>query len=208
MPEHSLANVAMRVAATCSLGAGLIHAVVMPEHWREWNAAGGFFLALAAFQCAWGVLSLARSPVSSLVGPAILVNGGAAMVWVASRTTSLTWLPSHSTVEPVGAIDIVATTLGLAVALLAVAALVPYSRRVRVPPARQTASQAISLIAVAMLTTSGLVLGGPEHHGVGEEHSHTDFPSIPAPDHVRRLLPGASVSAPPSPSEAHDDHAH
>jgi hypothetical protein len=99
-------------AGAASVGAGAIHAAVVPEHLEEAWLFGAFFVACALFQFAWaGAISLSSSPVLSWAG--MLGNGAMVAIWTASRTIGLPVGPEPWTPEVVGVLDLVATGLEL-----------------------------------------------------------------------------------------------
>lgn len=98
-----------RLAAGGLIAAGLVHAAVAPEHFREYLAFGVFFAVLTLVQWCTAVVWLRRPTVAT----ARLLAGGSACVvalWVLSRTTGLPvgsqpWRP-----EGVAAPDLLATS--------------------------------------------------------------------------------------------------
>jgi hypothetical protein len=81
------------LAAGCALVAGVTHAWVVPEHLEEWLPAGVFFVLVALAQLAL-VWSLRRTPDSRVVALALAGTVGLVLLYVASRTVDLPFLPS------------------------------------------------------------------------------------------------------------------
>ncbi len=119
-PEVERPSLGQTLAAFSLAGARVIHLIVAPEHFREWFAAGVFFVALALIQGAGAgaVLSdrIARSASFRLALSA--VSGGTILLWVVSRTVGMPG-PDAGMPERVGALDGASTILE-AVTLLAV----------------------------------------------------------------------------------------
>ena len=159
------------VAAPCALGAAAIHAVVVPEHLEEAPAAGVFFVVLALAQLALAVALL--WPLRPWVLAAALVGHvGVVVLYVASRTMDLGFLPAHSVshlpvvngvgngvpvlpgshAEPVGVLDVACLALEL-VLITMLAALLP-ARTGRL------VTNGLAVLAVSALVARGLGLLG------------------------------------------------
>ena len=73
-----------RLAAILILLAGLIHLVIVPQHWQHAPAHGLFFVLVGLAEVAWGVLAWKRpSPRLNQVG--LVVAGGLVILWAATR---------------------------------------------------------------------------------------------------------------------------
>ncbi|MEO3759692.1 hypothetical protein ABGB19_15560 [Mycobacterium sp. B14F4] len=103
-------GLAARLAAISSLGAAAIHFAVLPTHWQEWTPAGVFFASIALFQLVWAFLVPVR-PTAALLVAGILVNAGAAGLWVVSRTAGAPFGPHAGQAEVVEAAGICALLL-------------------------------------------------------------------------------------------------
>jgi hypothetical protein len=108
--------------AVASIAAGVIHALVVPEHLEEWWLFGTFFVVCAVFQLAWGV-AWSDSPSRGLAAAAIVGNGAMVAVWAASRTTGLPVGPEPWMAESIGSLDLLATGLELFIVVAAAHAL-------------------------------------------------------------------------------------
>jgi hypothetical protein len=98
--------------AGSSVGAGVIHASVIPEHLEEAWVFGFFFILAAAFQVAWAIPALtSRSSDVYLIGAA--ANGAMIGIWLLSRTLGVPVGPEPWVAESVGVLDIAATGLEL-----------------------------------------------------------------------------------------------
>ncbi len=81
------------LAAGCALAAALTHAWVVPEHLDEWLPAGVFFVVVTLAQLGL-VWSLRRPPAPWLLGLALAGTVGLVLLYVASRTVDLPFLPA------------------------------------------------------------------------------------------------------------------
>ena len=122
-PEIAAAAAAPRLAVL-SLGAAAIHFAVIPDHLAEWWAFGLFFAALGWFQALWAVAYLIR-PTAGLAGFATVVNLVTVVLWAWSRSVGLPVGPEPGVAESIGAPDVIATVLEIAL----VAGLVAMTRR-------------------------------------------------------------------------------
>lgn len=105
------------VAAALSFAAQLIHLWVLPEHYLMWNTAGLFFLLVAACQGALAV-SLLFGPGKWTVRLGLLLNLFVIFIWAFTRTVGIpAWIGAFIR-EPVGPLDLAATTAELALVVL------------------------------------------------------------------------------------------
>ena len=174
-------NVALRVAALATLGAGVIHLAVVGDHASAWWVSGVFFGLLTAFQLGWGLVVLARPPLvgsstrtgAALLGAGAVVNGGAAVLWAITRwVTGEPFGPNAGTELPVGPAGIASTVLEI----VALGALV-VGPRLHTRPVRGLAPVLLALgIALVAPTTAWGLAGGMSHdhgsHGDGEDPGH------------------------------------
>jgi FtsP/CotA-like multicopper oxidase with cupredoxin domain len=107
-------KIATYAAAALSLGAAISHASVMPEHFEEWWGYGTFFLLIAAFQAFYGVALVRwRRPSLSMLG--IAANLAVVVLWLVTRTVGIPLFGPHAgEVEEIGAVDLSATVVELA----------------------------------------------------------------------------------------------
>lgn len=103
-------RLAARLAAIASLGAAVIHFAVAPTHWQAWMPSGLFFVAIALFQLAWSRAVLTR-PTTTVLAAGIVVNVGAAALWVQSRTAGAPFGPHAGEPELVQAAGLCALLL-------------------------------------------------------------------------------------------------
>ena len=76
------------LAAVLSLSVGAVHFGYAPHHLADDWAHGWFFMVVAAYQCLFAILIVAR-PRRWVWASAILVNLGVIATWVVSRTVGL-----------------------------------------------------------------------------------------------------------------------
>ncbi len=114
-------------AAALSMVAALIHLWVTPEHFEEWWGYGAFFLGVAVFQGAYGLVLL-RWPRPSLFSLGIAANLGVVVLWLVTRTSGIPFFGPHAgEVEAIGVLDLAVTAAELA--LVFVLAGLRFSRR-------------------------------------------------------------------------------
>ena len=157
------------LAACLSLGAAAIHFAVIGGHFAEYPPYGVAFAALAWFQVAWVLAYLVvrdRAGDRPVAIAAIVVNGGALVVWAMSRLFGLPIGPQPGELEPVGPLDLVAGALEIA--LIAVLAWDLGARTARFRPALAPAGASVVVgsgaLAVILLTSAALVASGGDAH--------------------------------------------
>jgi hypothetical protein len=99
-----------------SAGAATIHAVVCPEHFREYVAFGAFFAVAAALQGAWAIVALLR-PTRALLVVGAAGNAAVILVWAVSRTAGLPIGPEVWQPEAISVLDVIATLLEVGLVL-------------------------------------------------------------------------------------------
>ena len=157
------------VVATLSVAAAGVHFAVIQQHLGESALFGVLFLALAWFQAVWPILYIVRrSTWLGWIG--MLINVGAIAVWIWSRTVGLPIGPEPGRPEPIGALDLAATGMEIALGVLLIALLIPRLRgrlqRVQVDP-RSAWLAAVSMMGLIVAITSLALLGqdaGPAGH--------------------------------------------
>jgi hypothetical protein len=84
------------VSCVCASVAATVHAVVAPEHMSESWYVGMFFIVVWAGQAGLALVLASGKPLSQLpLLGAIGANLGIVVLYVASRTVGLTFLPDH-----------------------------------------------------------------------------------------------------------------
>lgn len=227
MPSHTTRSdlrLLTQIAGLCSLGAALVHAVVMPNHWEEWWASGAFFAALAAFQGVWGVLAVVRPRSRWLLTAAVAVNLGAAGLWGLSRFWAVPAGPAAGTTEQIGVAGLGATLLGILTALLAAWALLPRIEQATVSRGWHAGALGTAAVVVALVAAPAAIAGpshshdagshGESHEGPSEDGHHEEpVPSTTEPSQA----PSPTSEPTPSPTAPetgtttdghHDDEPH
>lgn len=177
--EATDSSVAARAAAVASIGAAVIHIVVIPSHWREWMPAGLFFASVAVFQLIWAIMAWARPPVA-LLAAGIVGNTSLVALWLMSRTSGAPFGPNAGEPEIIQGADICALLLECYVIMGAAWA---WARSYWPEPVSGLAGAAVLLSAntvVAAAVTVGVVstVHNQDHHtpvealGGGMSHHH------------------------------------
>jgi hypothetical protein len=144
--------------ALLSMGAAVIHFVVIPGHWEEYWGQGLFFIVAAIAQLLWAVwVVVAPSRLIYLAGAA----GNAAIValWIVTRTAGVPAGPGAGEREAVEFADTLATVFEvlLVVGALVLARTVP-ARAIRWPAGALSASVVLALVVAALTAASLLSL--------------------------------------------------
>jgi hypothetical protein len=144
--------------ALLSMGAAVIHFVVIPGHWEEYWGQGLFFIVAAIAQLLWAVwILVAPSRLIYLSGAA----GNAAIValWIVTRTAGVPAGPGAGEREAVEFADTLATVFEvlLVVGALVLARTVP-ARPIRWPAGALSASVVLALVVAALTAASLLSL--------------------------------------------------
>jgi hypothetical protein len=154
------------IVVALSVGAGAIHAAVMPTHFDEFWLYGLFFLALAVFQVGWG-LGYLRRPNTPLVVIGVLANGAAILLWLWSRMIGLPIGPEPGATEHAGFIDITATLFEAALVGILIARRASAGRgagaRKPWPYADVAIARVFSILTIVILTGVAIAdfSGGP-----------------------------------------------
>ena len=183
----------LAVTALASTGAATIHAAIAPEH-TNWWASVVFFAAFAAFQFGWALYVVLRRPAPLVLVLGAAVNLAALATWVMSRTAGMPFGPHQGVAEPAARADIIASVLGVVVALGALA-LTRGWRPDRVLPVHPVFSAGAGGLAVSALSLVALTGVSGHAHSIGEEHGHGDHASnIEAAAVSEALTPEAELA--------------
>ena len=173
------ADLTVVTAAACLVGSELIHTVVLPEHLREWWAAGVFFAVVSLLE---GGLAAAVlfAPSRRVWLAALTLSVATVAVWAWSRTAGLPFGPDPWTPEAVGRADVAAGVLELVTAAAAVA-LLRRPAAASGPPAGWQSSRiaTIKVLAIVALATAFGIQGAGAH-------AHHRGHAPPAPINVPR----------------------
>ncbi|HET7474924.1 MAG TPA: hypothetical protein VFJ97_02750 [Dermatophilaceae bacterium] len=153
-PHGRHAEIRLLLAAGLA-GSAVVHLSVLPEHLREWAAAGVFFGLLAVAELATAGLVLLRAHrVTWLAAAAVSV--APLSVWLWSRTAGLPFGPGVGAREAIGLADAAAGALEVLTLVLAVVCLRPRrAGRALLGPFRAQ----LALLAVVAVTAAGLGSG-------------------------------------------------
>lgn len=155
-------------AAAASIAAGVVHVAAAGPHLSQGWLLAGSFLAVGMLQVALGVGLALRGDRSSLVLGAIGVHVVALSSWALSRTVGL---PAflHPGVEPIGAADAIAASMGLAAVVLLA------WRASRPAPMRRSRAASLTVLTLTWAlaitgTAAGLgdIADAPDHHHAGD----------------------------------------
>lgn len=146
----------------------LIHAVVVPEHLREWGLEGIFFAGTAAAQVAWAV-AIYRNPSRPVLLVGVAGNVALVSIWLYSRAIGIPIGPNAGEVEAIGALDVVAT-FG-EIASLAMIGLMLAGRTLR---AGFAAGVAAVVVAASVMSASTLSAGHPHGQAAADGHLHAE----------------------------------
>lgn len=111
------------LAALLVLAAGLIHALVIADHFEEYWLFGVLFAVVAALQALWAAWVYTTPLSRPLLIAGAIGNGALIAVWTLSRTVGVPLGPEPWEPEAVGAVDVLATLDGLLAVILIGAAL-------------------------------------------------------------------------------------
>ena len=122
LSEAQLRYELLLLATALAWCAGIIHAVVSVDHFREYVPYGVFFAVLAPLQVGWGVVAY-RRPRRHLLLAGAAGNLAVVALWIASRTVGLPVGPEAGHPEAAGVVDVLAGADELLLAVLVVALL-------------------------------------------------------------------------------------
>jgi hypothetical protein len=167
------ADVARCWAGFASLGAGLVHAAVITEHWSYWLPYGVFFGVVAAAQLGWAVAALARDRIAL---PRLMVGANLALIalWGVTRTVGLPFGPDAGRPEAIGVADLGAVGLQLILVAVVLGSRLGVVRRLGRSTAGLLTGLAGGALVVGLITTPALA--GTEagahahHHGAAAEY--------------------------------------
>jgi hypothetical protein len=174
--DHSDRGQTVRwLAAILSLTAGAIHFGYAPHHLADDWAHGWFFMVIAAYQCLFAVLIVAR-PRRWVWASAIVVNTGIIATWLVSRTVGLPFGPEALRSESFSTPDIVSSVIeGVIIALSIVALAFPalLQRQSRDRVSLRFAALAIGTIAVVLGALMLTPTYTSAHEAAGHAHGET-----------------------------------
>jgi hypothetical protein len=164
-PLLNLTTLAALLPGPLSLGAAAIHYAVMSEHFAEYWAFGVFFASSAWFQAWWAVEYSLPNRTQLLWWVGVLVNALVVAIWIVSRSTGLPFGPRPGETEPIGAPDVMATVLEVALVIVLLALGPNGAARAVSGNAGRGNSRLVSTLLVtlvALATTLALIVPRPE----------------------------------------------
>ncbi len=225
-------RLAVLLAAFASIGAGAIHAAVIPNHWQEWPASGVFFASLAAFQLIWAAVVI-RWPRPTFLGIGLIANLGAMTLWAVSRAWGVPFGPHAEVPEAVGASGVLTMMLEASVLLGVTWSLLPRYRSALLTTGGYRFAVTGAALAMLMLMTPGVIEGlehghseAEGHHGTSESRHRDDHqdggpkqsnprktgpdqPAAPNQQAPKQQAPTTSAPQPPAGGgSGHGDHGH
>ena len=152
--QHTRAQDLRILLAAGLTGSAVIHAAVVPEHLREWSAAGAFFVALAGGELVVAAALAWRRGMPALVA-AVILSVCPLLLWLCSRTIGLPLGPDRWVPESIGLADVSACLLEVTTSSLAFI-LVRGRPGLRSRPATVAHRRWLPLVAVLAVTAIGL----------------------------------------------------
>ena len=158
------------VTALASIGAGIIHGAVAPEH-TNWWASVAFFVALSVFQIGWGGYVLLRKPAPLVLLLGAAANLAALATWTVSRISGMPFGPHQGVAEPAARADIIASVLGVLVAVGALGIARDWRPRslLSMRPAFSAGAGGLAVSALSLVALTGVSGHG---HSIGEGDGH------------------------------------
>ncbi|MGQ0625667.1 MAG: hypothetical protein ACT4PP_13600 [Sporichthyaceae bacterium] len=181
------------VAALASVGAGIIHAAVTPEH-TNWWASVAFFVTLALFQLGWGGYVVLRKPTPLVLLLGAAVNLAALATWTVSRISGMPFGPHQGVAEPAARADIIASVLGVLVAVGALSIARDWRPRslLTMRPALSAGAGGLAISALSLVALTGVSGHG---HAIGEGDGHAGHTNdIQAAAATAPLTPAAAIA--------------
>ncbi|MFC7342913.1 hypothetical protein [Saccharopolyspora griseoalba] len=199
------------LAAFASLGAGLIHLAVTPDHWQAWTGYGVFFLSIALFQAIWATAAI-WAPRPPLLALGLAANAATIALWGTTRLWGPPLGPEAWAPESVGVPDALTVALE-AVAVLAVVWLLLPRAPAAISRGAHHLAVGATFAAVAAVTAPGVVAAFGHDHGSHGEHAgheeHADHSGHREPGHHAPAAPPDPASVPPPPpGDGHAEHEH
>lgn len=180
------------VVAPLSLGAAVVHGVVIESHFAEYWLFGVFFAILALLQGAWAVAVILRPRHRLLIWGAV-GNGIVVAVWLVTRTLGVPLGPEAGSTEAVGFVDTAATIFEALLVAGVVSLLAPRVANRSIPREFVPAGALAVGAMVATVTRDAVLAARAELAG---EASETVNVSRVLAGHVPHLiLIGAAVAA-------------
>jgi len=151
-------NLRMRWAAYASIGAGVIHGVAVGLH-ADHASLARVFMALTFAQVSWGIIAISRSQWSIVLG-GFAINGAAAVGWILTRTSGISFVSGLEIAEKPQPAD----TLCALLAVMAIGASLWAWRQRDIPVNATTHLNAVYLSSAVTLLALWSVTGHAHAH--------------------------------------------
>jgi hypothetical protein len=112
----------LQATALASLSAALVHAAVMPDHFRESVIYGLFFVGASLGQLTFGILILTK-PSRRLVTAGIFGSALMIVLWLITRTLGVPIGPDNGATESFGLLDALASSFEAVTVIVGILAL-------------------------------------------------------------------------------------
>ncbi|HEX2383688.1 MAG TPA: hypothetical protein VHI95_13680 [Acidimicrobiales bacterium] len=197
------ARPAVVAAAVGSAVAGLVHAAAAGTHQGD-SLLVWMFSACAAAQLGWGwAVAIAPRPRRTLLLTGLVINGGAVLVWAASRTVGIGFIDSLKVPEEVGTQDLTAALFAALSVAAIVCLLVRPAVRVVFPP-----SWAGGVAVCAFLLAMPALAAGHSHSSTAHDHVTTGDETAASHSHGEATAADAHAHTADTTSTSDDGHAH
>jgi hypothetical protein len=176
-----LSNPARAILAVLSMGAAVIHLVMVPTHAGEWLPQGIAFALAGWFQIGFAIAIIAK-PAKRLLTLTLAVNLAFIAAWAVTRTAGLPFGPDSGIRETASFVDL--TCVGLEAAL--VLACLVFAAKPRLGEdidTRALVAASVVPIGVIMLTTTVLASPDARSHGHGGGGDATNLAAGAGGDH-------------------------
>ncbi|MEI6299354.1 MAG: hypothetical protein WCP50_07150 [Actinomycetota bacterium] len=168
MTEGAQQNLRMRWAAYASIGAGVLHGAAVGLH-ADHATLSRIFMALTVAQVCWGVIAISRSQWSVVLA-GFAINGTAAVGWIMTRTSGISFVDGLEIAEKPQLAD----TLCALLAVVAIGASLWAWRQRDVPIKETSHLNAVYLTSAITLVALWSVTGHAHAHAHVEDIALTD----------------------------------
>jgi hypothetical protein len=128
-------SLAVLTAALATAIAGVVHVLVIPEHYAEASLYGTFFVLLAVAELAWAA-AVVLAPTRRLLWAGVAGNAATVALWLFTRLVEVPVGPGAGGTEAFGVLDVLASVAEIGAVVVAVLVMAR-ARDVRVAPHRR-----------------------------------------------------------------------
>jgi hypothetical protein len=182
------------VVALFSLGAAVVHTVVIESHFSEYWLFGVFFAILAFLQAAWALAVILRPSRRLLIWGAV-GNGIVVAVWLVTRTLGVPLGPEAGSTEAVGFVDAAATVFEVLLVAGLGALLAPRVANRSIPREFVPAGALAVAAMVAIVTRDAVLAARADAAGAGEASETVNVSRVLAGHVPHLILIGAAAAA-------------